>query len=124
MQSFALAVAKLCDGGCKALRWQMQSFAWANAKLCVKVGLNRHRNVCPILDKRKGEKDSPYGVLSPLEISTEPSKVKGQRSKADALCHYVPHCPCCLQVEASCHGIYIKNLASEIEIGMMTAFKG
>ncbi|WP_141210273.1 hypothetical protein [Prevotella sp. P3-122] len=38
----------------------------------MKVGLNRHRNVCPILDKRKGEKDSPYGVLSPLEISTEP----------------------------------------------------
>ena len=116
--------AKLCVGRCKALRRRMQSFAWANAKLCVKVGLNRHRNVCPILDKRKGEKDSPYGALSPQEISTEPSKVEGLRSKADALCHYVPHCPCCLQVEASCHGIYIKNLASEIEIRMMTALKG
>ena len=38
----------------------MQSFAWADAKLCVRVGLNWHRNVCPILDKRKGKKDSPY----------------------------------------------------------------
>ena len=124
MQCFAMADAKLCVGECKALRWQIQSFALADAKLCVKVGLNRHRNVCPILDKRKGEKDSPYGALSPQEISTEPSKVERQRSKADALCYYVPHCPCCLQVEASCHGIYIKNLACEIEIGMMTALKG
>ena len=35
MQSFALAVAKLCVGGCKALRWQLQSFALTVAKLCV-----------------------------------------------------------------------------------------
>ena len=27
MQSFALAIAKLCVGGCKALRGQMQCFA-------------------------------------------------------------------------------------------------
>ena len=72
LQSFALADAKLCDDGCKALRGRLQSFAMADAKLCVKVGLNRHRNACPILDKRKGEKDSPYGALSPQEISTEP----------------------------------------------------
>ncbi len=32
--------------------------------LCVSVGLNWHRNVCPILDKIKGGKDSPYGALS------------------------------------------------------------
>ena len=107
----------ICVGRCNALRWRMQSFASEMGKTGTEI-------VSPILDKRKGEKDSPYGALSPQEISTEPSKVEGQRSKADALCHYVPHCPCCLQVEASCHGIYIKNLASEIEIGMMTAFKG
>ena len=35
MQSFALAVAKLCVGCCKALRWRLQSFALAVAKLCV-----------------------------------------------------------------------------------------
>ena len=35
MQSFAGANAKLCVGRCKALRGQMQSFAWAVAKLCV-----------------------------------------------------------------------------------------
>ena len=27
LQSFALAIAKLCVGDCKALRWQLQSFA-------------------------------------------------------------------------------------------------
>ena len=65
MQSFALADAMLCVGGCNALRWRMQSFAMADAMLCVRVWLNWHRNVSPILDKRKGEKDSPYGALSP-----------------------------------------------------------
>ncbi|MCI6462655.1 MAG: hypothetical protein MSA30_04665 [Prevotella sp.] len=35
MQCFALADAKLCVGGCKALRGQMQSFALMDAKLCV-----------------------------------------------------------------------------------------
>ena len=34
-QCIAMADAKHCDGGCKALRWQMQSFAGADAKLCV-----------------------------------------------------------------------------------------
>ena len=35
MQSFAWADAKLCVDGCKALRGRLQSFAWADAKLCV-----------------------------------------------------------------------------------------
>ena len=35
MQSFAWADAKLCVGGCKALRGRLQSFAWTVAKLCV-----------------------------------------------------------------------------------------
>ena len=35
MQSFAWADAKLCVGGCKALRWHMQCFALAHAMLCV-----------------------------------------------------------------------------------------
>ena len=30
-----LSQAKLCVGGCKALRWQLQGFTWAVAKLCV-----------------------------------------------------------------------------------------
>ena len=40
MQSFAWADAKLCVGTCKALRWRLQSFALADAKLCVRDGLN------------------------------------------------------------------------------------
>ena len=63
MQSFAQADAKLCVGGCKALRWQMQCFALADAKLWVD-GCNALREignvgteiVSPILDKIKGEK--------------------------------------------------------------------
>ena len=35
MQSFTLADAKLCVGDCKALRWQMQCFVLADAMLCV-----------------------------------------------------------------------------------------
>ena len=42
MQSFAWADAKLCVDGCKALREQMQSFAWTDAQLRVRVGLNWH----------------------------------------------------------------------------------
>ena len=38
MQSFALAIAKLCVGRCKALRGRMQSFARADAKLCARGG--------------------------------------------------------------------------------------
>ena len=58
MQSFALAIAKLCVGGYKALRWRMQSFALADAMLCVD-GCNALREIgnpfteidSPILDK-------------------------------------------------------------------------
>ena len=39
-----LSQAKLCVGGCKALRWRLQSFALAIAKLCVRDGLNWHGN--------------------------------------------------------------------------------
>ena len=34
--------AKLCIGDCKALRGQLQSFALAVAKLCARGGLNWH----------------------------------------------------------------------------------
>ena len=64
MQSFAWADAKLCVGGCNALRWRMQCFALADAMLCVRVGLNWHRNVCPILDKIKGGKTHHTGHLA------------------------------------------------------------
>ena len=40
MQSFALADAMLCVGGCKALRGWLQCFALADAMLCVWDGKN------------------------------------------------------------------------------------
>ena len=49
MQSFALAVAKLCVGGCNALRWRMQSFASEIGKTVTEI-------VSPTLDKRIGRK--------------------------------------------------------------------
>ena len=56
MQSFALADAKLCVGSCNALRWRLQSFASETGKTGIEI-------VSPILDKRKGKKDLPYGPL-------------------------------------------------------------
>ena len=44
MQSFAWTDAKLCVGRCKALRERMQSFARADAKLCLLDGQNWHGN--------------------------------------------------------------------------------
>ena len=55
-QSFAWADAKLCVGSCKALRWRLQSFASETGKTGIEI-------VSPILDKRKGKKDLPYGPL-------------------------------------------------------------
>ena len=56
LQSFALAVAKLCVGGCKALRWRLQSFASEMGKTGTVIFSH-------ILDKRKGRTDSSYGSL-------------------------------------------------------------
>ena len=68
MQSFAWADAKLCMDGCKALRGRLQCFALADAKLCDRVELNGHRKVCPILDKIKGGKTHPTGHLAPRKF--------------------------------------------------------
>ena len=46
----------------------MQSFALADALLCVRVELNWHRNVCPIQDKIKGEKTHPTGHFAPRKF--------------------------------------------------------
>ena len=58
LQSFAWTIAKLCVGRCNALRWRMQSFASEMGKTGTEI-------VSPILDKRKGRVDSPYGALLP-----------------------------------------------------------
>ena len=54
--TFAETDAKLCIGSCNALRWQLQSFASETGKTGIEI-------VSPILDKRKGKKDLPYGPL-------------------------------------------------------------
>ena len=71
MQSFARADAKLCEDGCKALRE-----SWA--KLALKSSV-----LFWIKEKRK--KDSPYGVLRPKEISTEPRRAQPRVERSGTL---------------------------------------
>ena len=64
MQCTAGAVAVHCGDGCSALRLR-----W------VKLAL---KSSSPILDRRKGRKDSPHmGHCSPQEIAAEPDKGDG-----------------------------------------------
>ena len=80
MQSFAWTDAKLCVGDCKALHWRMQCFARTDAKLCSEIGKTGTEIVSPILDKRNspildkknGGKTQHTSHCSPLEISAEP----------------------------------------------------
>ena len=78
MQSFAWADAKLCDGRCKALRWQLQSFASEMGKTGTEI-------VCHILDMRKGRKDSPYGdIVAPQESSAKPTSLHLRMNKKNS----------------------------------------
>ena len=63
-QSFALAVAKLCVGSCKALRWRLQCFASEMGKTGTEI-------VSPILIREKGRQALHTGHCGP-QISAEP----------------------------------------------------
>ena len=93
-----MADANVYDGGCKRLRWRLQTFAVKRGSAlqgrmqCTAGTVAVHcRGGCsalrlrwvklalksssPILDRRKGRKDSPHmGHSSPQEISAEPDK--------------------------------------------------
>ena len=57
-----------CKGGCSALRERLQCTASEKGKTGTEI-------VSPILDKRKGRRDTPHmGHSSPQEISAEPDK--------------------------------------------------
>ena len=74
MQSFAMADAKLCESSCKALRWQLQSFAWADAKLCICDGLSWHRNRLSYSGyEKREERLTLRGHCSPQESSAKPT---------------------------------------------------
>ena len=93
-QTFAGAVANVCGKGCKRLRerlhilaWRMQCTARTDAVHCVdgctalqrrlqctasETGKRGTEIASPILDKRKGWRDTPHtGHCSPQEISAE-----------------------------------------------------
>ena len=68
MQCTARADAVHCGDGCSALRGRLQCTASEMGKTGTEI-------VSPILDRRKGRKDSPHmGHCSPQEISAEPDK--------------------------------------------------
>ena len=85
LQVLTRTVARTCGDGCKYLRERMQCTARTDAVHCgggcsalrlrwVKLAL---KSSSPILDRRKGRKDSLHmGHCSPQEISAEPKIFK------------------------------------------------
>ena len=68
MQCTARADAVHCGSGCSALRGRLQCTASEMGKTGTEI-------VSPILDKRKGRRDTPHmGHSSPPDLSTEPPK--------------------------------------------------
>ena len=68
MQCTARADAVHCGSGCSALRGRLQCTASEMGKTGTEI-------VSPILDKRKGRRDTPHmGHSSPPDLSTEPAK--------------------------------------------------
>ena len=66
MQCTARVVAVHCGDGCSALRGRLQCTASEMGKTGTEI-------VSPILDKRKGRRDTPHmGHSSPPDLSTEP----------------------------------------------------
>ena len=66
MQCTARVVAVHCGSGCSALRGRLQCTASEMGKTGTEI-------VSPILDKRKGRRDTPHmGHSSPPDLSTEP----------------------------------------------------
>ena len=66
MQCTARADAVHCGDGCSALRGRLQCTASEMGKTGTEI-------VSPILDKRKGRRDTPHmGHSSPPDLSTEP----------------------------------------------------
>ena len=66
MQCTARVVAVHCGSGCSALRGRLQCTASEMGKTGTEI-------VSPILDKRKGRRDTPHmGHSSPQDLSTEP----------------------------------------------------
>ena len=63
---FAFKVDQIGPGGCSALRGRLQCTASEMGKTGTEI-------VSPILDKRKGRRDTPHmGHSSPPDLSTEP----------------------------------------------------
>ena len=79
LQVLARADASTCKGGCTYLRGRLHVLASKMSQTVAEI-------VSPILDKRKGRKDSLHtGLYGPQEISAEPvydqNARKSQREK-------------------------------------------
>ena len=68
-QCIAWTIAKLCDSTCKALRWHLQSFSLAVAKLCV--------SSCNVKEAEPGDDDGCYDeklhIFAPTNVAASPA---------------------------------------------------
>ena len=72
-QTFAGAVYNVCIRGCKRYLWRTHVFAFKVDQIGPEMGKTGTEIVSPILDKRKGWRDTPHmGHSSPPDLSTEP----------------------------------------------------
>ena len=93
-QVLARADARTCGDGCTYLRGRLHVLASKMSQTVTEI-------VSPILDKRKGRKDSLHtGLYGPQEISAEPvydqnaRKSQSQREKNKGLSPQRPNPPC------------------------------
>ena len=78
LQTFAGAVYNVCIRGCERYPWRTHVFAFKVDQIGPEMGKTGTEIVSPILDKRKGRRDTPHmGHCSPQEISAEPDKGDG-----------------------------------------------
>ena len=61
-QCIAWTIAKLCDSTCKALRWRMQSFAWA-------VAMSKRRSQATMM----GCYDEKLHIFAPTNVAASPA---------------------------------------------------
>ena len=117
--------AMLCVGGCKALRGQMQSFAWADAKLCVddcnalrESWTELAQKSCPILDKIKGGKTHPTGHLAPRKflLNLDNSRTynafaltaRKDNAQLHPWCRYALHWAMCFCAYSACWSMRVR----------------
>ena len=65
-----------------------------------------------------------FGLFSPLHAAANALRYDSPlHFAANAFRNNIPHCPCSLQVESTCHRIDIQHFSSKIQTVMLAAFQ-